>query len=77
MSRTWKTGDPEPDDHPQVVGEDKYDGTCHYKWEEAEWDPAFGDWFGSGWWCLEGSGDLYDWSEILRQCDGLLTEVIN
>lgn len=73
MARVWTVGDPEPEDHPDVVaGDDKYGhmlGPYHYHWEAPHEENG---WRG-GWWCCEFAGDLWDWEDVLAE-EGVVTE---
>jgi hypothetical protein len=80
MVRIWTIGDPEPEDHPNVVAgndpgtgdldEDEYvPGPWHYRWEPPNEDNG---WYG-GWWSVENAGDLWEWEDILRE-NHILTE---
>jgi hypothetical protein len=75
--RVWTIGDPEPEDHPDVVaGDDRYGflfGPYHYRWEAPEWDPEWSEWIGGGWWCVEGNCSLVDWEDVLKE-EGVVTE---
>lgn len=67
--RSWKLGDPEPEDHPDLVATDDYDEDWHYRWESPnQTNGQYG-----GWWCWEFPGDLYDWSQITEE-NSVLTE---
>ncbi len=71
MSRVWTVGDPEPDDHPNVVaGADAHlPGPFRYRWEPPCEDNS---WTG-GWWCEDGNCDLVDWEKVLDE-EGVVTE---
>lgn len=70
--RIWTIGDPEPEDHPEVVAGDDGEhmpGPWHYRWEP----PAEHNGWHGGWWSVEFAGDLWSWEDLLVE-NGTLTE---
>jgi hypothetical protein len=75
IARVWTWGDPEPDDHPNVVAGDcgnYLPGPAHYRWEP----PCEDNGFTGGWWCVEAASDLWDWDTILAE-ETILTEELS